>query len=250
MTKYIDRYYLNWEEYGIKFGWGWWQPWANTLAYYKLDEDGNDYSGNSYDMTTWATSYETLSSWIKVGRFNSSTVVGLPWNVNYNYWLDIMWNNTNPFTYSFYARAITFPSWQLYVMYVQWQGPYYATWINLYSNKVNIWLWNGAWSDYAFKEFSTTVSTDTWYHFVFTYNYNSWSPYVKCYQNWTLLNTISTNAWTNWYSLDNRSWMWYANGWANNQVVDLSEFIIEDKEWTADEISDYFDQTKSLYGIS
>lgn len=230
---------------------GWWQPWANTIAYYKLDWDGDDYSGNSYDMTTWATSYETLSSWIKVGRFDSSAAAGVPWNVHYNYWLDIMWDNTNPFTYSFFTRVQTFWDAQTYIMYSEWQGSYRTTWINLYSNKAEIGLWYGAWSNYAFKDFSTTVSTDTWYHFVFTYNYNSWSPYVKCYQNWILLDTISTNAWTNWNTAVSKSWIWYPNdGMNNNQVIDLSEFIIEDKERTSQEISDYFDQTKSLYWIS
>jgi hypothetical protein len=54
MTKYIDRYYLNWELYGIKFaGGGWWQPDpSRTIFYYDFEQNLDDSSGNWNNITS------------------------------------------------------------------------------------------------------------------------------------------------------------------------------------------------------
>lgn len=41
-------------------GWGWWQPWAKTIAYYPLTTNANDTSWNNNDLT--ADSSITYSS--------------------------------------------------------------------------------------------------------------------------------------------------------------------------------------------
>ena len=47
-------------------------PWANTYAYYKFEQDANDYSGNGRNATAYNITYTTLTSWKKVWIFNGS----------------------------------------------------------------------------------------------------------------------------------------------------------------------------------
>ena len=50
----------------------WWKPWANTVAYYPLKEDANDYSGNNRNGTASNVNFTTLN-WIECAYFNNSS---------------------------------------------------------------------------------------------------------------------------------------------------------------------------------
>ena len=54
--------------------------------------------------------------------------------------------------------------------------------------------------------------------------------------------SFNTN-WT-WY------WLWGLRSNDTTKQIAFSEYIIENKERTSQEVSDYFNQTKSLYWIS
>lgn len=225
-----------------------WQPWANTLVYRPVDWDMKDYSWNWYDLQWSPTSYETLSSWLKVWVFDWN-VNPRPWNIYPNTApiLQVTQHNTNNFTVSFWINVVTFTT-ETWIMYVQWTGSYQAFyWLVNNTNTFRFWLGNWAWSDFAFKDFNTTNSANTWYHIVFVYDYNSWSPYVKCYKDNVLLDTINTNAFNNWNAWDCWTIM-YSH--YDNSCKKISRWIIEDKVRTAQEVSDYFDSTKADYWIS
>lgn len=74
MTKYIDRYYLNWELYGIKFAEPGWQPGANTVAYYPLNWDILDHKGDYW--ISWTTYNLSVVVWTPayVSSFESGKV--------------------------------------------------------------------------------------------------------------------------------------------------------------------------------
>lgn len=240
MTKYIDRYYLNWELYGIKFaGWGGWrQPWANTIAYYKFDWDILDYSGNWWNLTAWPTSYTTLSSWIKtayfqwVNRWNwpkaLQPIVFSGWDLTISMWVN-PWSNP--------AR----------VFYFEWTLSFRFAEIIIYNNKLEFDFGNGSNAAQVF-DVSATNTQGVWCNIVLTYNSNSWIWTWS--KNWDQLATkswIFYPTWQNWNIFS----IWYTSltSWSSNEDT-LSELIIENKTRTEQERADYYNQTKSLYWIS
>lgn len=231
MTKYIDRYYLNWELYGIKFaGWGgWWQPWANTIAYYPLNSTNtvNDLSWNNYNLTNTNTTFGT-NAWVSCASFNGSNS-----KLTATIWTLPQWANARTTSLWVYSQADT--------RSIMW---YWA-------NRTRYWcreMMHGNSSEwfgivcYYIDEYSWENILDAWTLVTTTYD----GDYIKIYINWELQYTSTAytleTSWGNFeignpYSTN--YFYWYA-----------SNAIIEDKARTAQEIQDYFDQTKSLYGIS
>ena len=82
---------------------------------------------------------------------------------------------------------------------------------------------------------------------MFTYNKDTRAKHI--YVNW-----VDAASWTGnaSYNLaDTNFWLFSANSWNNDYFYgNISNFIIEDKERTAQEVSDYFNQTKWDYWIS
>ena len=228
MTKYIDRYYLNWEEYGIKFaGWGGWrQPWANTIAYYPLTNDFNDYSWNGNNLT----GYNSATIWTLSGM----TCLDLTANSSY-----ISWTVSN-IPQGNQARTNMFwVKWNNIWNYpVYWYGSSGSgRWDTVYSNSNITWSqYGGAVYSDVYEDISNRI------HVAITTSGNS----IVLYVNWAIQKsgslTVNTNGTTLYLGKnpwDNAYLNWY-----------ISQFIIEDKVRTAQEISDYYDQTKSLYWIS
>ena len=235
MANKITKLMLNWEEYEIREyqEWGW-QPWVNTVAYYPLTSffTVNDIVGN-YNLTnTWDVSFGTYQ-WVNCAYFN--------WTTNSQ----------------LYNTSLSFPSYPtqtvLVWMYIDWTGNIYQTIYHIWTTPQNWWL--GSW----YKQSNTSLSLSSWavrYESTKAWNLN-WS--------WHLLTNV-----TNWNSsiqyIDGQQYQTFTNslsatqtwlyiGWAHNRQSERltgyeSELIIEDKARTSQEISDYFNQTKSLYGIN
>ena len=233
MTKYIDRYYLNGEMYGIKFGgWGW-QPWANTLLYC-------NFNGN-YDDTQWNTVTQSYTP-----PTYSTTAQG-------EQYISVIWqwgsNNTlltiNPLTGLSWTWDYTVSCWvnptdNGYLKVIRW---YWMTMSNgtgliiSWNNEVTIFIY--AWDINT----GITITPDVWNNIIFTHT--NWTHNI--YLNWVLVDTRNLNFVFN----NNRLWiLGDPNNWWNGLYGWLDEFIVEDRERTAQEISDYYNQTKSLYGIS
>ena len=213
MTKYIDRYYLNWELYGIKFagGGGWRQPWANTIAYYPLESNTND--------ATWT--YNLTNSWITFGV--------LWWVTCANFDGSSSLASNNNF-HSYWTWDCTVSVWWCPTSNSQWV--WRCIWhSSLVMNSKN---WYVEWT-------SAPTPLDTWTHIVFVITW--WK--LKIYSNWT--SYLDTNFSSN---LPWTLFLWQNDGWGFIYEWWLSNLIFEDKARTQQEIEDYFDQTKSLYGIS
>ena len=207
----------------------WWQPWANTLVYYPLENDTNDHSGNSNNLTG-TVSYVTSAN-KQVAKFSwnshltaSSSVVSVQ-TFTISFWVKL---NSNSSEQCLVANANTdswinitkFPnSYDIYGLY----GPS-RWWMN--TGPVNPWSW-------------------TWVHYVSVFE---GSNSIKTYSNWNLTDQTSISSNIAYPSVNFSLW-WSVTRWRNFDGW-LSEVIIEDRLWSAQEISDYFDQTKSLYWIS
>lgn len=212
-------------------GWGWRQPWVNTIAYYPLDSTNtvNDLSGNNYTLTNSNVTFWT-NAWVDCASFSSAST-RLEWAIT---------------TIPTWASARTFSWW----FYLNW---YSNSWGNIFmkygtdntrqnwypyiANSSNHYFGLGMYDDI---ESTTPCSTWTWYNFVCVYDWTDCILYVNGQQidsGAKVLNTQLSNLTIWWAGSD------YINGY-------MSQLIIEDVAWTGTEVSDYYDQTKWNYWIS
>lgn len=207
---------------------GWWQPWANTIAYYPLTSDTtvNDMSGNNRNLTNnWVQFWEY--AWANCGYFNWSSYLAI---------------NSNPLTWSSDFTAVSWfyntqnsSGWQNSIAFwaPSWSNAF-STWINNSGRKLMVWGWNND------RDTWYVVPVNTWICCVMSHSW--WT--IKTYVNWNLVNTstVSFNLW----SSKTRIWCWLSND-LDKFYWYIWECIIEDKAWTEQEASDYYNQTKSNY---
>lgn len=203
-----------------------WQPWANTIVYYPLtaSAQATDQSWNWKDLTVSGSVTFGIYGWVDCGYFSgwylTWTVSNLP-----------QWNTSR--TISAWIYPTKNQSW-IICWGASRQGEkmwiYYDWWI-----KGTVY--------YGTDLSSSTNLLNAWHHMVITATSSEWKLYI----DWTLDTTLSKSDMnTSWTSICvwNLDWASYP---FNNY---LSNIIVEDTIWDATAVSDYYDQTKSLYGIS
>ena len=244
MTKYIDRYYLNWELYGIKFAETGWQPGANTLAYYPLNWDTNDYSLGGKNLTSSGN-----VSFVNIGI--GKQVAYMQWNSSWNstkLYSSSFSSETLPLTLSIWeklnATTGSFPN-KLHLLQLTSASPYsrISIWNAIYDNL------NRNWKLFAPDDikYITNEPTDywdgNWHHLVATFT----TTQSCLYKDWQLVYT-----W-NWWTNSTKNLTIYIgsndddNYWINGYVGDA---IIERWTRSLQDVQDYYNLTKSLYGIS
>ena len=239
MTNKIKKLMLNWEEYLIREYQWWWQPGANTVWYRPLEEDLNDYSWNNNDFTlkTWSVTYWTTSWGWKYTYFDTNT-----WTNFLTFSMDF----TKPFTFSFFLNPRqNFTSWNHVVIDVWGQSG-----LDL-SMRTSI-------EDDNFMIYERIIRNDNilypvtienWYYMTIV----SDATYVSLYVNWVLYHSsaIHTDSKISWTAKFSIAQVWDTNSTNFSNDMYIARLIYEkEKWWTQQEISDYFNQTKSLYGIS
>jgi hypothetical protein len=220
------------------------QPWANTIAYYPLTsvDTVNDMSGNGKNLTNSGASFGVYS-WVDCVYLNWSSYLTVP---------DIV-NNTSEWTMSFYIKpssttgTIFSKQWDgndtsLISMWFYLSRWGYVGWANYY---VYWKTYNSWWSSVST---AMELSTSSWNNVVLVWNSSS----LKVYVNWVLKDTWSWN-----YSFPN--WNSYTTERIGSRLVGGNEqwkitgymwsFIFENKNWSTDEISAYYNSTKSNYGL-
>lgn len=226
MTKYIDRYYLNWEEYGIKFAGGWWQPWANLVAYYSFENDWNDhkwdfwYTWTMYDCTqrnTFTYSYDTWKVWNCLNRTNS-------WNASLNTWISL----SNKYTIMFWYNSSATNTWVFcgttktsdggYGMSFQfnwnWDYTWFTPWVKVYNSHY-----------YA----DNAVLANTWHHYAVTQD----GANLIFYVDWVWKSfTVDWKAWPNTLQL---LWIFDTGSiWMMDEV-----YVFDNRILTSEEINSY-----------
>lgn len=206
-----------------------WKPWANTIAYYKLEEDLNDYSWNNRNLSMYTGSftYETLTSWKKICRFNTSAQTT---------------NYTMPFNRTAYTVSC-WASWDTITTAYQKIIFDFQSWSNYFPRAYDFNYW---WHQYvssivSFDAGQVSYVQNKWYHMVSVFDNNTASMYIDgqliasvTYSSSETSGTLSVN-WEWNYRSGYRTW------WA------LSELIFENKTRTATEVADYYNQTKADY---
>lgn len=217
----------------------WWKPWANTLVYLPLESDVIDKSQYSRAVTiSWSISY-SVSEWVTAAYFNRSTRLDIPVTE---------WDSSK-FTVSAWCN-LTSRNGTRQVRDVVWFSGYTDKQATLYINHPSYW------NTYSIltratnsTDFNSTTVWKSWWHLI-TYTIsnktvtiyldwvNIWNATVNTSFGEQVNNMTSVNIWCrngeNW-----QNWWWY-----------IKDYILESRARTSDEISDYYNQTKSLYGIS
>mgnify|MGYP002522910414 CR=1 FL=1 len=206
-----------------------WKPWANTIAYYPLKENANDYSWNSRNLTnSWITFGE--NNWVDCGYFSGSACAYLSSSL-------FTWNPS--FTVSFYAKMISADRyyWRSY-WFVGTGNSNYSFWNFVQSStnwsKLSVWWWSN-------DKVTTYTVDNNWHHIVFTYSSWSWTVYVDGTSVYT--GTRSPNI------QDYRTVIWANPNLADGFYGYMNEFIFEDKVRTTTEISNYYNNTKANYWL-
>ena len=205
----------------------WWQPWANTIAYYPLTSTAtvNDMSGNNRNLTNkWLTFW--TYDWVDCAYASWSSYAYITSN-------PITWNSL--FTASIWCKMSNTSWWKNSIAFWNyWNNVSFSIWVNGTS------LYTGWWNND--RDTGYTMSTNTRTHTVVTHD--NWT--IKVYVNGTLQYTSTVS-----FSLSSTKTVigaWLLNYWDKWSGY-LSDAIEETVVWTAQEVSDYYNQTKSNYGL-
>ena len=216
-------------------GWWWWQPWANTLAYYDFETDTSTLTNKASTWSTYnGTYYNTPTIWtLASGKkyFNCS------WN-NYAY-TPVLPFNWSGFTLNMRIYVPT----QNHERYVLWTWAY-----NISDYKIFEWCYNWTYQialgNYTY---STNYSNLSWWK-LHTLISNGSNIYIYINGEVITQQTYSTSK----INTDNFGiWMLYEQ---KHQTAKCFEWyfgcvMFEDKVRTQQEISAYYDQTKWDYWI-
>ena len=219
--------------------WGWWQPWANTLAYYKFNWNLTDETWNSTASAIWTITYASV--------WDGQSIIKSPNNCVFTSVSESMFGSA--FTISIWVQFSTVKS----LMRLAW----WCINNNAGTNYANIqyedWFWWLQFYNYWDRtSWSWTPTANTWYNIIITWWWTNND--LKACVNWVdLTKTLSNYS----YNTDNSTVALWGNQNYNSMVLEhesydwyLDECILEDKEWTTTEKLDYFDLTKSKHGIS
>lgn len=212
----------------------WWQPWANTILYMPLDSTNtvNDLSSNSNNWTiSWTVTFWT-NLWVDCGAFLNSGYITIPYSSSMN--------TTNITISCWCAIASGYGSNNWWIIaktaLSNWHWPYHIANLSNFRFSINrdalsmdeaMFNWNNQWV-------------------YITCDYNGTTAHV--YKNGVLIDSDSYTYDISWDTNPLVLWAYYSSNYKMNWF--LSRVIIENKIRTAQEVADYYNQTKSLYGIS
>ena len=192
----------------------WWKPWSNTIAYYQLKNDIKDYSGNWHDWYTarWTTTFSDNACQFNTLRCNDTLFSNYSGDITI---LAYVLSATSTASFWFAADWSRFPTWKFL--------------------ENNFWIYNNWWEAINWQNLTfpnLLVAVKSW---------TSVTLYIWDTINatWTINKSIPTN--TNWIYI----W-WYGN---NNETMKVWNLIVENKARTAQEVANYYNQTKSNYWL-
>lgn len=224
------------------------EPWENTVAYYPLTSTTtvNDMSSKQNNLTSnWTIQYWDYGDvdccfidWHGMLYTGITSITASSWitlNVRYRETNNPTWDCSTILAFNPYDPTTRWNRLNS-MCRLNWA---YSIWYWL------IWFiddWKSWWT-YSYTSPVYTFTQNQRYNICYTYEWNSMKFYVNWVLEWTATRTTQDNT-LSYISISrnvdvNSSIRWY-----------LSKAIFESKARTSQEISDYFNGTKSLYGIS
>ena len=206
-----------------------WKPWANTILYMPLN------STNTKNDIIW---WHTTTQWgtVSYGTYWWVDCMNVTWE--WYVWISSM---TLPQQYTIIQRVNNINWWSYH-----WQ-PSNPLWRNLDFLSPRMWLsYNSSWY-YSYEQNSYFWVSDRnkWFLVAISISNGSWTSYLMWANISKTWNVTSAPNWNTstlriWCSVEyiDQYFLWY-----------ISNVIIENRARTADEISEYYNQTKSNYWL-
>lgn len=210
-----------------------WTPWENTLLWYQLNWNTND---SSWNWNNWTASNITWNSWWDwwCAYFNWNSYISVP----------SLWTKSN-ITISFRMNSTENITewWDFIIIEGSVWGSNNAITLYTGTKRLALQTWI-TW--HRVDQYSTVNICDwTWHYITVT---ATWSTAIW-YIDW-VKNITNTNSYYTLPPLTSiRMWMhlWWS---ANKYTWYIDNMIIESRLRNSEEVSDYYNSTKSLYGIS
>jgi hypothetical protein len=214
----------------------WWQPWVNTVAYWKLDWDLTDemwsYDGSVVSATI---TYETLpwDNTKQCAKVNSSSFdggIGLSSSINN----EILSSNID-FTFWGFVKTT---AGNAEMLYMEWGN---STGLNFSERVGNFYIEPFGQGS---ESYTANLSSNTWYSLIFTYNSTTrtWSFYTNGVLTWTITKSQDYNTWTSPIKA------FLAR--INTDTL-MSNMVLEKNvAWDSTTVQSFHDTFKSLYGLS
>lgn len=211
----------------------WWKPWANTFWYYTFDDQNasqiTDFSGNNRNLIWWTMPSYTIVSWTNyAGNYANVSWSAAPYtnysSLSTNFTI-LLWikPTTNSSGYAFYLRSTSWVSWQIALIY--WYNSETFEYFDDNNHRTTIKSW---------------ASVNNWYLVWFTRSWNT----IQTYANWSAWNSITGIAST-WFG---DFYLWSSISW-DRLKGQIWECVVENKVRTAEEVANYYNQTKSNYWL-
>ena len=206
----------------------WWKPWTNTLAYYEFNNNLNDSSWNSRNLSayTWSFAYWTASWWWKYVQLSSSNTA----------------NNINiPINFDWYTVSWFVNFWEIRTTWAQWIV------FDVESNDwyPRFWTWNWWVNSYCWWLNRASASTNTRYHLVCVIK----NKIMYCYINWQLKFQDNVANYSGSSAIFSLNWISDKSRSQYRTNAKLSELIIEKSARSQSDITKYFNKMKSKYGL-
>lgn len=196
MTKKITKLMLNGEEYEIREYQAWRQPGANTVAYYKLEDNANDYSWNWNNASwVWTASYTTVW-WEASASFNRDD--------NYiDTWVICWWQPLTIACMFYFYNSYGYQT-------IVW-APLSWSWApDVWLCLLNDWPYWWCWTSSAWEWTSQSVSENDWHFWAIRIDWN-WNTKVQIDNDEYTWTTNSFNINSNFYI-----WAWIWNRFKGN----------------------------------
>lgn len=203
-----------------------------------------------------------MSFWEYIWAWSSTTklLLHFNWNIldsswNWNNWswsltytTSKVWNYSANFNWTSDYITISADAFQSMTSWTLWLW-FYANTSNTLKNiirfdkKFILQMWVTAnltyymvdswWTLRAIYNVNSTYTSWKWYHMLMT----QWWTNTKCYLNWAYIwwsTSYSTYTWAKTNQYIWRESVWYYHNWKTDEI------IIENREWTAEEIKKYY----------
>lgn len=223
-----------------------WKPWANTVLYIPFDQEywATDQSWNWYTVTNGFTLWTYNNVYCA-----RNTAVGNRIKTGITYTTQHWGNNvfTNPYTVNVRMYIESQPS-SNYISWISWfasGGSYPQN--NIWMETFTSYSWKAVWN----------VNTNYWIDYWKWVNVvctvtpaTSWYDY-SLYLNWVFQATVNPSGFIgtpSWYHYINYLKVWTST-WSTTVWTCYSEYILENKARTAQEISEYYNITKANYWL-
>lgn len=189
-------------------------PTANTLAYFPFIENQNDIVGNYTISTTWTKQTIwfafTGNTWLQYSDYISEKFISCWFRVTSSARCAILLNNYWGFR---------------------------LNWLNGGESTKHFTMKNSGGNFYDSSALS--LNTDTRYYLTYWVDSNNnFTAWINWVSQWSITQSPAT------YSSSSLI------GWTATWSVIFSDLIIENTKWTADQVTAYFNKTKSRYWIS